>query len=125
MKSYVSDDMIFALATCVGKSALAVFRVSGEGSIASFASCFSKPESLLAAKTNTLVYGTVTGVDDVVVSVYRKGHGYTGEEALEISCHGSIAAISLMSEKLSGLGFRQAEPGEFTLRAFLGGKLDL
>lgn len=125
MKSYVSDDMIFALATCVGKSALAVFRVSGEGSIASFASCFSKPERLLAAKTNTLVYGTVTGVDDVVVSVYRKGHGYTGEEALEISCHGSLASISLMNEKLSQLGFRQAEPGEFTFRAFLSGKIDL
>ncbi|MDD2231345.1 MAG: tRNA uridine-5-carboxymethylaminomethyl(34) synthesis GTPase MnmE [Sphaerochaetaceae bacterium] len=125
MKSCVDDDRIFALATYPARSALALFRTSGEGSIESFASCFSSGKKLLAAQSGTLVHGVIQGVDDVVVAVYRKGHGYTGEEALEISCHGSIAAISLMAEKLSSLGFRQAEPGEFTLRAFLGGKLDL
>lgn len=123
MKSYISDDIIFALATGWTKSALAIIRVSGAGCIEAFAPCFTP--RLLKAKTNTLVYGTVSSIDEVVVAVYRDGHGYTGEEALEINLHGSLASISLMLKKLTSLGFRQAEPGEFTLRAFLNGKIDL
>lgn len=125
MKGYVSNDRIFALATCWGKSALAIVRASGIGSIGAFAPCFSAAGKLLKAPTNTLVHGTIKDVDEVVVAVYREGHGYTGEEALEITCHGSLAAVSLLLEKLASLGFRQAEPGEFTLRAFLNGRIDL
>lgn len=125
MKSYISNDTIFALATAWAPSALAVVRMSGSGCIRTFSEVFSNKKRLLEAPTNTLVYGVVDGIDQVVVSVFRDGHGYTGEEALEISLHGSLAGVSLLLKKMTELGFRQAEPGEFTLRAFMNGKLDL
>lgn len=125
MKSYMGGDVIYALATPLGRSALAVFRVSGKGCVEAFAPCFSNARRLKEAPGGVIVHGFVTEVDEVVVAVYRDGRGYTGEDALEISCHGSLASISLMDRKLASLGFRRAEPGEFTLRAFMAGKIDL
>lgn len=125
MDRYNTDDMIFALATAPGRGALAVFRISGAGCIAAFAPCFSNREKLLAAASGTLVYGEIKDIDQVLVSVFRSGHGYTGEEALEISCHGSTGSVTLMTRLLLESGFRQALPGEFTLRAFLNGRIDL
>lgn len=125
METYRTDDCICALATGWERSALAVIRISGEGSVARFAPAFSHPGKLLAAKSGSLLHGYIPGIDEVVVAVYRKGHGYTGEEALEITGHGSPVVAGSILEKLRGLGFRQALPGEFTYRAFFHGRMDL
>ena len=129
--SYDNKDLIYALATPWGSSALAIIRISGEGCVALLATAFSQTEALLAARTNRLVHGVLrdpaTGkaVDEVVLAVYRAGHGYTGEESVEISCHGSIPGIEALLELLKTLGMRPAEPGEFTFRAFMHGRMDL
>lgn len=130
MNSYDTDDIIFALATPWGKSAIAVLRVSGEGCIKALNPVFSSHRRLEKCPSNTAVYGRLKDldgepIDEVVITVYKNGHGYTGEEALEISCHGGLQVIKASLALMSKLGFRQALPGEFTLRAFLKEKLDL
>ncbi len=128
---YQNDDIICALATPLAPSAIAVIRISGEGCIETLSSCFSRPKALKSAKSHTLVHGFLRNaeggedLDEVVVAVFRDARGYTGEESLEISCHGSIFGIELILELLSKAGIRQAEPGEFTYRAFAHGKIDL
>ncbi len=129
--SYDHKDLIYALATPWGSSALAIIRISGEGCITLLATAFSRPEALLSARTNRIVHGVLSdpasgkAVDEVVLAVYRAGHGYTGEESVEISCHGSIPGIEALLELLKNLGMRPAEPGEFTFRAFMHGRMDL
>lgn len=125
METYRTDDIIYALATGWVRSALAIIRISGKGCIDRFAPAFSPKEKLRRAPSGSLVYGQVKDIDQVVVSVYRDGHGYTGEEALEISCHGSLVGIQKLLSKCAALGFRQAERGEFTYRAFAHGRMDL
>ncbi|MFA6891903.1 MAG: tRNA uridine-5-carboxymethylaminomethyl(34) synthesis GTPase MnmE [Sphaerochaetaceae bacterium] len=130
MQGYQTDDIIYALATGWGKSALAIVRVSGKGCIARFCAAFSRPSALKEAKNATLVHGFVTdaegnAVDEVIVSVYRAPHGYTGDDALDISSHGSPLVVRDILSTLGALGFRAAERGEFTYRAFLHGKMDL
>lgn len=130
MGRYNTDDIIFALATAWAQSALAVIRVSGEGCKALLAPHFSRAKALCEAANATLVHGYLKDedgqvVDEVVVAVYDKGHGYTLEESMEISCHGSLAVIRKILELLGRLGMRSAEGGEFTFRAFLHGRLDL
>jgi tRNA modification GTPase len=130
-KRYDQDDIIFALATPWGSSALAVIRVSGEGSIAKTAQIFSRPTALLKGESHTLVHGSLIdpatnkAIDEVVVALFKGGRGYTGEESLEISCHGSMAAVETIFDLFKGLGMRTASPGEFTFRAFMHGKIDL
>ncbi|MGE4453233.1 MAG: tRNA uridine-5-carboxymethylaminomethyl(34) synthesis GTPase MnmE [Sphaerochaeta sp.] len=130
MREYVTDDIIYALATPWAQSALAVIRVSGEGCRAHLASCFSRPKSLLEAANATLVHGYLQdekgkNIDEVVAAIYTEGHGYTLEEAIEFTCHGSLAVIKEILSLFSRLGMRSAEGGEFTFRAFLHGRLDL
>ena len=130
MNSYDTDDMIFALATPWGKSAIAVVRASGAGCIKALKPVFSAYKKLEKCSSNYAVYGHLKdldgqGVDDVVITAYKDGHGYTGEEAFEISCHGGLQVISAILELLPKLGFRKALAGEFTLRAFLHEKMDL
>lgn len=130
MKSYKTDDTIFALATAWATSAIAVIRVSGDGCISQIKKVFSNPVRLINANSKTLVHGWLKNfdkedIDEVVIAVYKNGEGYTGEEAVEISCHGSLSIIKEIQALLLKIGFRQAEGGEFTLRAFLHGKLDL
>lgn len=130
MGRYNTDDIIFALATAWAQSALAVIRVSGERCKALLAPHFSRAKALCEAANATLVHGYLKDedgqvVDEVVVAVYDKGHGYTLEESMEISCHGSLAVIRKILELLGRLGMRSAEGGEFTFRAFLHGRLDL
>jgi len=130
MQKYQTDDTIFALATGWIRSALAIVRISGDGCIALFSRAFSRPEALLKAKGSTIVHGFLKDgrgqtIDEVVVSVYRDGHGYTGEEALELTSHGSPIVIRRILAALGSLGMRQAERGEFTYRAFLHQKMDL
>ncbi|MCH3908360.1 MAG: tRNA uridine-5-carboxymethylaminomethyl(34) synthesis GTPase MnmE [Sphaerochaeta sp.] len=130
MQRYETDDIIYALATGWTRSALAIIRVSGNGALERVANAFSRPEALRKASNATLVHGFVQdasgdAVDEVVVAVNRAPHGYTGEDALEITCHGSVVVIGRILSVLGALGLRAAQPGEFTYRAFLHGKMDL
>ena len=123
----MKQDTICALATPPG-GAIAIVRVSGPDAIAITDSIFSKP--LDKAEGYTLHFGQVMDVegkelDDVLVSVFRAPHSYTGEDSTEISLHGSAYIVQNLLESLFWAGARQAEPGEFTMRAFMNGKLDL
>lgn len=120
-------DTICALATPPG-GAIAIVRVSGPNAVSITDSIFSK--SIKDAKGYTLHYGQIMDVegkelDDVLVSVFRAPHSYTGEDSTEISLHGSPYIVQNLLESLFWAGARQAEPGEFTMRAFTNGKLDL
>lgn len=120
-------DTICAPATPVG-GALAIIRLSGRDAVAITDSVFSG--SLAEAKTATLHYGVISDddgsvIDDVVVSVYRAPHSYTGEDATELSCHGSAYVVNALLRLLVAHGARMAEPGEYTRRAYLNGKMDL
>lgn len=125
--SSLFKDTICAPATPVG-GALAVVRLSGPQAIAIAQSVFSKDIS--HAKGQSLHYGNVidddsSEVDDVMLSVYRSPHSYTGEDSVEISCHGSAYVVERTLSLLTAHGARMAEPGEFTRRAYLNGKMDL
>lgn len=121
------DDTIVAPATPSGVSALAVIRVSGPDAIRIVNQCFSK--DLTQAEGYTIHYGHILDngkrVDEVLLSIFKNPHSYTGEDSVEISGHGSPYIISRIVETLLYNGARMADPGEFTLRAFLNKKLDL
>lgn len=105
---------------------MAIIRVSGNRAIEIVSGEFSK--NLLQAKGNTLHYGTIgrrEAIDDVLVSVFRTPHSYTGEDSVEISCHGSSYIVQQILHLLVTKGCRMANPGEYTQRAYLNGKLDL
>lgn len=121
----MDNDTICAVATPAG-GALAIIRVSGNRAIEIVSEEFSK--NLLLAKGNTLHYGTIgrkEAIDDVLVSVFRTPHSYTGEDSVEISCHGSKYIVQQILHLLVKKGCRMANPGEYTQRAYLNGKLDL
>lgn len=123
----MKQDTICALATPLG-GAIAVVRVSGPDAVAITGSIFSKP--LEKAEGYSLHFGQIKDMDskeldEVLVSVFRAPHSYTGEDSTEISCHGSSYIVKNLLESLIWAGARQAEPGEFTMRAFMNGKLDL
>jgi tRNA modification GTPase len=128
---YTDTGPIVALATPWAESAVAVIRTSGAGTLDLLAGCFSRPGALKSAFSHRMVHGTLTdpatgeAADEVLCAVFREGRGYTGEEAAEIYAHGSLPGISLILDILRRRGFRDAAPGEFTLRAFLNGRLDL
>lgn len=122
---------ICALSTAKG-GAIAVIRVSGSDAISIVDKCFvpaAKGKTLVGAKGQTLHYGTIANedgaIDDVLVSVFRAPHSYTGENSVEISCHASSFIINAILQTLISNGCRQALPGEYTQRAFLNGKMDL
>ena len=120
------NDTICALATAPG-GALAIIRVSGTEALSIVDTiCRS---SIASAPANTIRYTHVTDgselIDEVVVSVYRAPHSYTGEDSAEISCHGSSYIITKILEALIANGCRMANPGEYTMRAYLNGKMDL
>lgn len=103
--------------------AIGIIRVSGEESINIVNRIFSR--EILAAKGYSMHYGTITDIDDVIVSVCRSPHSYTGEDTVEISHHGSSYIQSAIIQLLISHGCQMAQPGEFTQRAFLNGKMDL
>jgi len=127
--SYGDDSPIAAFASTLGKSALTLIRCSGKGSLELAAKIFSAPEKLTRAAGNTVVHGWIITpnerVDEALVSVFRGPKSYTGEDGLDISCHGGNAAAQAVMAVLRNVGFRDALPGEFTFRAFMNGKLDL
>lgn len=125
------NDTICALATAPG-GALGVIRISGNRAIEITEKMFTpragKP--LSERKSHTVVFGDIKGeggelLDEVLVTVMRAPHSYTGEETVEISCHASSYITQEILLHLISLGARQADPGEFTMRAFLNGKMDL
>ena len=126
-----NDDTICAPATVPGTGAISVIRVSGQEALTitdKVVRC--RKESISEAAGYTIRFGTVhdaTGsvLDEVLVSVFRAPHSYTGENSVEISCHASSYIVSSLMNLLFEAGARAAEPGEFTQRAFLNGKMDL
>lgn len=124
----MDNSIIVAPATALG-GAIAVIRMSGEGSIALCNRIFKGRKPLTEAASHTIHYGTICDgervVDDVVVAIFRAPHSYTGEESIEISIHGSRYIASEIIRLLCGQGARMAEAGEFSQRALAAGRIDL
>ena len=121
-------DIIVAPATASG-GAISVIRISGDGAIECCDRIFKGGTKLIDAAPNTIHYGHIVDgsreVDDVLVSVFRAPHSYTGEDSAEISVHGSRYIVAEVLRLLLACGARMASAGEFTVRAFLAGKMDL
>lgn len=125
------EECICALATPAG-GAIGIIRLSGSDAITLTDKIFQSANgnSLEEAKPYTLHYGEIKDkdgntIDDVLVSVFRAPHSYTGENSTEISCHGSRYILQQVLHRFTEVGCRQAEPGEYTRRAYLNGKMDL
>src|ERR1700690_3447824 len=127
------DDTMVAIATPPGEGGLAVVRLSGPQALAIADKCFlpvgkssCKPS---AAATHTIQFGKVVrgknAVDEVLLAVLRAPRTFTREDTVEITCHGGLLPAKLVLDTLLENGARPAEPGEFTRRAFLNGRIDL
>ncbi|MDR2258368.1 MAG: tRNA uridine-5-carboxymethylaminomethyl(34) synthesis GTPase MnmE [Treponema sp.] len=138
--AYGDEGPIAAFATPPGESALTLIRCAGKNAVELAASVFSRPQKLREAPANSVIHGWIVEnrgpedggggrapekIDEVMAAVYRAPKSYTGEDGLDISCHGGPAAGQAVMRTLRAAGFRDALPGEFTLRAFLNGKLGL
>ncbi|MFZ9956206.1 MAG: tRNA uridine-5-carboxymethylaminomethyl(34) synthesis GTPase MnmE [Flavobacteriales bacterium] len=126
-KLAATNDTIIAPATAPGIGAIAVIRLSGADAIAKCSTVFTK--NLNEVKSHTLHFGNIIDgeriIDEVLVSVFKAPHSYTAENTIEISCHGSPYIQQEIIKLFLQKGVRMAEPGEFTLRAYYNGKLDL
>ena len=125
------EECICALATPAG-GAIGIIRLSGNNAITITDQVFTAAngKSLADAKPNTIHYGEIKDkngntIDDVMVSVFKAPHSYTGEDSTEISCHGSRYILQQVMQCLIQAGCRHAQPGEYTRRAFMNGKMDL
>ncbi|MBI4418853.1 MAG: tRNA uridine-5-carboxymethylaminomethyl(34) synthesis GTPase MnmE [Ignavibacteriales bacterium] len=123
-------DTIAALATAPGEAGIAVIRVSGSRALELVDKGFRGKVRLCDSKTHHLHFGSFVSpdeeyLDQVVASVYREPTSYTGEDVVEISCHGGVLVTRKVLESLFEYGCRPAAPGEFTKRAFLNGRMDL
>lgn len=125
---------IAAIATPAGVGGIAVIRVSGHDAFVITDSIFrpaNKKKSIASAAAYTMLYGTISDpttyddIDDVVVAIFRAPHSFTAEDTVEVSCHGSQYIQQSILQALIGAGCRMAEPGEFTRRAFMNGRIDL
>lgn len=123
------SDTIVALATPPGVSGIAVIRLSGDNSIDIAASCFQGKNDLRNSPTHRIYYGKFVNdgkfIDDVTISIFRNPNSYTGEDVVEISCHGGMVIYNEIIKALIHNGARLAQPGEYTKRAFINGKMDL
>ncbi len=125
MNIHFPEDSICAPATGAG-GAVALIRVSGSG-------CLGIVDKVVEFRNGTasdcsgyrIKFGEIAGIDEVLVSIFREPHSYTGEDSAEITCHASPYIVSRILQLLSDAGCRPAGPGEFTRRAFLNGKMDL
>jgi len=127
MKISNIDDTICAIATGGGISAIAIIRISGKDAIRITNNIFSK--NLEKVKSHTIHLGDIKDgediIDEVLISIFKENKSYTGEETIEISCHGSNYIQNKILRLLINNGCRMANAGEFTLRAFKNGKIDL
>ena len=126
---YTPEEPISSIATALAPAALGIVRVSGKGCIELVSKVFSRPKALLDAAGNTLVYGWIIDdgkkIDEVMLAVYRAPKSFTGEDMVEIFCHGGPAVVMAIQKLMLKIGFRQANRGEYTFRAFINGKTDL
>lgn len=126
-----TNDIICAISTPSGMGAIAIVRLSGEGCIDLVNSIFNaaSKQSLTAQKAKTVHFGYIADgnilLDEVLVTVFRSPHSFTGEDSVEIACHGSVYIQQQILKLVVDHGARPAAPGEFTQRAFLNGKMDL
>lgn len=122
-------NTICAISTAYGTGGIAVIRVSGEASIALVDTLFEGRVPLADTPANTVRHGQIVRngevLDEVLCSVFRAPHSFTGDDTVEIACHGSIYIQQTLIQWLIDAGCKAAEPGEFTRRAFLNGKMDL
>ena len=151
LNQYTPEEPISSIATALAPAALGIVRVSGKGCIELVSKVFSRPKALLEAKGNTIVYGWIieaTGdreaigvpepvegpsnvtsgrvkIDEVMCAVYRAPKSYTGEDMVEIFCHGGPSVVTAIQNLMLRSGFRQANRGEYTFRAYINGKTDL
>lgn len=129
--THTSSDTIAAIATPIGIGGIAVIRISGTTSVTVADVLFQGRSAVRKLPTHTIHYGTISDpvsretIDTVLVSVFRNPNSFTGEDVVEISCHGGYFVAQKILSLLYRSGARPATPGEFTLRAFLNGKLDL
>ena len=127
MKSFV-EDTIVGISTKLGTSAISIIRLSGPKAIEYVNSCF-KGKNLEEVPSHTIHYGYIMKdgnvLDEVLVTVMRAPKSFTTEDVVEVNCHGGIYVTLKIYELLQNLGARVAEPGEFTKRAFLNGRIDL
>ena len=133
---YAPEEPISSIATALAPAALGIVRVSGKGCIELVSRVFSRKKALLDAPGNTLVYGWILDqknsgeqgfhkVDEVMLAVYRSPKSFTGEDMVEIFCHGGPAVVTAIQNLMLKIGFRQANRGEYTFRAYINGKTDL
>ncbi len=138
LNQYTPEEPISSIATALAPAALGIVRVSGKGCIELVSKVFSRPHALLEAPGNTVVYGWVESesgvpepvegrkkIDEVMCAVYRAPKSYTGEDMVEIFCHGGPAVVTAIQKLMLRSGFRQANRGEYTFRAYINGKTDL
>jgi tRNA modification GTPase len=128
IRGMLRNDTICALSTAPGMGAIGLIRMSGEESLSIMNSIFSRS---IDHKTpaNSALFGRIMDgdeiVDEVVVTVFKNPHSYTGEDVVEIACHGSVYIQNRILQLLLDKGTRMADPGEYTMRAFVNGKMDL
>ena len=146
LNQYTPDEPISSIATALAPAALGIVRVSGKGCIDLVSKVFSRPKALLEAPGNTIVYGWIVEpstvperiggpealegphknrIDEVMCAVYRSPKSYTGEDMVEIFCHGGPSVVTAIQNLMLRSGFRQANRGEYTFRAYINGKTDL
>ena len=126
----MDTDTIVAPATLPGSGAISIVRISGPRALETVSAVVTCNRPLDEAPGYSIRYGTAlqddgSVLDEVLVSVFRAPHSYTGEDAAEISCHASRYVVETLLQRLCDAGARAAEPGEFTRRAFVNGKMDL
>lgn len=123
-------ETIAAVATPPGEGAIGIVRLSGPGAVSIVARLFRGARPLADVPSHMMVHGRIVDadeqlVDDVLVAVMRAPRSYTGEDIVEIHCHGGVVVVRRILQEVLAAGARLAEPGEFTKRAFLNGRLDL
>ena len=128
----INQDTICAISTAAGNGAIAVIRLSGENAIDICDEVFVSPvigKKLIKQKPNSVHYGSIMSgnkiIDDVLVAIFCAPHSYTGENTVEVSCHGSQYIQQQILKLFIENGVRMAQPGEFSMRAFMNGKMDL
>ncbi|MFN7251973.1 MAG: tRNA uridine-5-carboxymethylaminomethyl(34) synthesis GTPase MnmE [Anaerobacillus sp.] len=124
-------DSIAAISTAMGEGAIAIVRVSGEEAVANVNKIFKGKNSLIEVESHTIHYGYIIDknteqiIDEVMVTVLKAPRTFTREDIVEINCHGGLVSVNRVLQQVLKTGVRLAEPGEFTKRAFLNGRIDL
>ena len=128
----MTGDTIAAIATAMTASGIGIVRISGDDSLEIISKIYRSKngkKNIKEANSHTIHYGFIFNgeqmVDEVLVMIMKGPHSYTGEDTVEIDCHGGVFAMKKVLETVIHAGARPAEPGEFTKRAFLNGRMDL